>query len=190
MVRAVLALAFCVWVCSAQPSDPITHDRTPRFEDFKVKARFKGIPAKPRFTAPPELRPNQQLSENDSLPDADARYREAVEFDARRGTNFAGRYTIAKWSCGTGCSSNVVVDAGTGELYREVPYATLDLTGTKYTGLSFRVDSSLLIVEGCLDTDEDQDHTPECSRSYYNWVAPRFVLLRKVPLAVPEWLKR
>ena len=79
-------------------------DRELRFEDFKVKVTFKGIPAKPRFTAPAELSPNQQESEGNLLPDADERYRGSVEVDATRGPNFAGRYTIAKWSCGTSCS--------------------------------------------------------------------------------------
>ena len=177
MVRGFLVFALCVWVCGAQPTDRCAPDHTPRFEDFKVKTTFRGIPANPRFTDDPQ-------------PDSDERHRGSVEISAQRGPNFAGRYTIAEWSCGTGCSSSVVVDARNGQLYRDMPYGTLDLSGTKYTGLSFRVDSSLLIVEGCLDTDADQEHTPECSRGYYHWVPPRFVLVRKVPLPVPEWLKR
>ena len=87
-----------------------------------------------------------------------------------------------------GCSSAVVVDARTGQIYRKMPYGTLDIGRTRYTGLSFRKDSSLLIVEGCLDIDQRQH--PDCSRSYYRWVSPRFVLLRKTLLPVPDWMKR
>jgi hypothetical protein len=185
-VRTAWAVALCAWLFGAQPYAPKAH--LPRFEDLRVEPRFEGVPAKPRFTAPAALAENHQPSKDDLLPDADERYRESVTFYARQGPNFAGHYTIAQWSCGTGCSSSVMVDAQTGQLYRKMPYGTLDTSGTKYTGLSFRVDSSLLIVEGCIDNDQREQ--PDCSRSYYRWSAPRFVLLRKVPLLIPQWLKR
>jgi hypothetical protein len=180
-----LIWALCAWVCGAQP--PARRARLPRFEDFKVQLQFKGIPAKPRFTAPAELPQNHQPSDRDLLPDSDERYRGSVTLDAQQGPNFAGHYTIAQWSCGTGCSSSVVVDAETGQLYRHMPYGTLDTSGTAYTGLSFRINSSLLIVEGCIDTDQTEQ--PDCSRSYYRWAPPRFVLLHKVRVPVPQWLK-
>lgn len=190
MVRVFAAFAICVWVLGAQSTERGPRDRVPRFEQFKAKVTFQGIPAKPRFTAPAVLRENHGDSEGDKLPDADERYRGSVELAAEHGPNFAGQYTIATWSCGTSCSSSVVVDACSGQLYRDTPYGTLDLSGSEYTGLSFRIDSSLLIVEGCLDTDAEQNHTPECSRSYYKWIPPRFILLRKIALPVPEWLQR
>jgi hypothetical protein len=137
------------------------------------------------------------LKAADRLPDADERYRESVTLDALRGPNFAGQYTIAGWSCGTGCSSMVVVDSRTGTLYRDVPFGTLDTSGNPqsenhvYAGLSFQRDSSLLVIEGCLDADfrDAKGQPPDCSRSYYQWVSPRFKLLRKIPLPAPIWLK-
>jgi hypothetical protein len=62
----------------------------------------------------------------------------------------------------------------------------------KYAGLSFRKNSSLLIVEGCFDVDagDEEGLPPDCSRSYYEWTPPRFKLLRKVPLPAPLWPKR
>ena len=170
----ILALALLlVGICNPAQS-------LPKFADFAVKTIFHGVPAQPRFT---------RRGQN-SFPDADERYRESVEFDAREGPNFAGGYTIARWSCGTECSSMVVVDARTGTIYRDAPFGTLDTSrhmktdGPKYAGLSFRKDSSLLIVEGCFDADfrEANGKRPDCSRSYYQWVAPRFKLLLKLPV--------
>jgi hypothetical protein len=115
----------------------VAAERVPRFEDFAVKPLFYAVPAKPRFT-----------NEKDLLPDSDDRYRESVAIDARRGPNFAGRYTLARWSCGVSCSSMVVVDASTGTIYRDAPFGTLEISGNpkaanhQYEGLVFRKDST------------------------------------------------
>jgi hypothetical protein len=114
----------------------------------------------------------------------------SVEIDAQQGPNFAGRYTIASWSCGSGCFSMVVIDATTGTIYRHAPFGTLQISSYsrtenhRYEGLAFQKDSSLLIVEGCFDVDFREAHgePPDCNRSYYEWVAPRFKLLRKIRL--------
>jgi hypothetical protein len=198
IVRVVLRVGLCISVYAALLLAQVARDRLPVFMDYKVDARFQGAPAKPRFTNPPELRPNHRISDDDSLPDSDERYRGSVSLDARQGPNFAGQYTIAQWSCGTSCSSSVVVDERTGRLFRDTPYGTLVTSGNpeskdhQYAGLSFRLDSSLLIVEGCFDVDaRDSAGKPaDCNRSYYNWIPPRFTLLRRVPLPVPQYLKR
>ena len=168
----------------------------PRFADFPVTPIFPGSPGRPRFTSPPHLHPGRDIREGDLPPDADDRYRSSVEYDAKHGPNFAGHYTIALWSCGTGCSSMVVVDAKTGTLYRDVPFGTLDINGNpaaknhEYAGLRFRIDSSLLIVEGCRDADfrRAKGERPDCSRSYFQWMVPGFKFLRKIPLSPPTWL--
>ena len=122
-MRIVAAIILLSSVCA-------TADHTPRFQDFAVKASFRGLPAAPQFTNPRQLRPKRQMDENDLLPDADERYRESVQLDAQRGPNFAGRYTVARWNCGTSCSSMVVIDAGTGALFRDAPFGTLVTNGT------------------------------------------------------------
>lgn len=185
-MRLAFISALFAWTCLAQSSDRQVH--LPSFDDFRVQGQFNGNPAKPRFTAPAALPANHQFVRGDLLPDGDLRYRASVTRAAQQGPNFAGHYTIAQWSCGTGCSSGIVVDAKTGELYREMPYGTLDTSGTAYGGLSFRIDSTLLIIEGCVDTD--QQEIPDCSRAYYRWSPPRFIIIRKVPLPVPQRLRR
>ena len=107
-------------------------------------------------------------------------------FDAERGPNFAGHYTLAIWTCGSGCSSVAVVDSLTGKLYRGMPFGNLvlprlDLGLEPY---SFRLDSRLLVVQGYFDLFDVEvpDNRAECSRRYYEWTGTSFKLLQKVLL--------
>ena len=140
----------------------------PAFEDFPVATRWHGKPAAPQF-------------DGKGLPDSDARARETVELSAEDGPNFAGRFTVTRWGCGTGCFRIVVIDAPTGRIFRDMPFATLDIGYNhdteehKYGGLSYRAASSLLVAEGCFD-NETHDK-PDCARRYYRWDGAKFVLL-------------
>jgi len=163
----------------------MAQSRVPRFEDFPVSSDWKGPSARPLFV-------RQEL-----LPDGDDRYRGSVALDVEAGPNFAGRYTIARWSCGTDCISMIVVDAKTGALYRSVPFGELVTSGNpdskdhRYAGLSFRTNSRLLVVEGCFDPDtKDPVGRINCNRSYYVWRADRFQRLDSIPLDTPPWYRR
>jgi len=144
----------------------------PTFSDFSVHQVFKGKPAEPQF------RPGE-----DQYPNGVGHFRGGVAFEAERGPNFAGHYTLARWTCGSGCSSAIIVDSGTGKLYRHMPFSNLILPSfdTDFEAYSFRLDSRLLIVQGYFDVDIPGRHT-ECSRRYYEWTGTSFKLLRKVPL--------
>jgi hypothetical protein len=162
-----LAALICLTTLHAQSAS------TPAFDNYPAPARWRGKPAAPRFDAK-------------ALPDSDARARETVEVQAEDGPNFAGRYTLARWSCDTGCFRIVVIDAPTGRLFREMPFATLDIGYNhdteehRYGGLSFRTASSLLVAEGCFD-GETREH-PDCARRYYRWDGAKFTLLQSVPV--------
>jgi hypothetical protein len=147
--------------------------RTPGFEDYPAGARWRGKPAAVGF-------------DGKGLPDSDARARESVELQAEDGPNFAGRFTLARWGCDTGCFRMVVIDAPTGRIFRDMPFRTLDIgydhdtEQHKYGGLSFRAASSLLVAEGCFD-GEGKDK-PDCGRRYYRWDGAKFVLLASLPV--------
>lgn len=151
----------------------------PEFKDYRVTV-FKGIPVKPE---------SQDLLEGDPrLKDWDW-----VEHEVQKGPNFAGHFTIVQSGCGTGCTTAFIIDSQTGRLYRG-PFGTLDVqkgNGRYFSGLSFQLDSGLLIVEGCEDVDRrrSQGKAAECSRSYYSWEMPKFKLILSVPLETPEWLR-
>ena len=167
----MLPLLLCLAALYAQ------NDRVPAFEDYPAADRYRGKPAAPQFHGA-------------GMPDSDQRARERIEIDAEAGPNFAGRYTLAHWACGTGCFSILVIDTPTGKIYREMPFATLDIgydhetDRHRYGGLSFRTPSSLLIAEGCFDGEarDRRGDPPDCARRYYRWDGQRFVLLKAVPL--------
>jgi hypothetical protein len=166
-----LAILICLATLYAQ------NNRLPAFEDYPVTNRYRGKPAVPQWGG-------------SSLPDSDVRARETVEIEAESGPNFAGHYTVARWGCDTGCFRFVVIDAPTGKLFRDMPFATLDIgydhdtEEHRYGGLSFRAASSLLIAEGCFDgeTHVSKGEPQDCARRYYNWNGTRFMLLKSVPV--------
>jgi len=60
--------------------------------------------------------------------------RHSVKID---GINFAGKYSIVEWGCGSTCQSGAIVDADTGHVY--------PLPGIMASGFEARKDSNLLI---------------------------------------------
>jgi hypothetical protein len=170
-LRTLLTLA-CLATLAAQTT------QLPAFDDLPVPNRFRGQAAPPRF-------------EGKQPPDSDQRARETIEIQAQDGPNFAGHFTIAHWSCDSGCFRIVVIDAPTGKIFREMPFTTLDIGYNhdneehRYAGLSFRAASGLLIAEGCFDGEEHvaRNEPQDCARRYYKWEAPRFTLLKTVPVA-------
>jgi hypothetical protein len=137
------------------------------YADYPAPSVFHGPPAKPKF------KPG-----TDTWPDADPRFRVAVQFDVAKGANFAGAYTIVRTSCGTGCFYVVVVDVRTGDIFEDLTFRMVVVgRPDEYSGLSFRLNSRLLIVEGLVDGS----HKP--TRSYYQWGGTGFRLIKTVRIA-------
>jgi hypothetical protein len=85
-----------------------------------------------------------------------------------------------------------VANVMTGEVYRNMPYGTLDVQkggGQHFEGAAFRPGSRLLILEGCFDVEaSSQSGKPlNCSRSFYTWEAPRFRLIKRIPYRMPAF---
>lgn len=94
----------------------------PRFEDYPARDTFRGTPA------PVDL----------SSAEGARRFRTVLREGARKGPNFAGRYTYVQWGCGSPCQQFAIVDARTGR----VTFGPESLT----VGASYRLDSELLIA--------------------------------------------
>jgi len=78
-----------------------------------------------------------------SHPDARL-YRTKLQEGAALGPNFAGRYSLVSWGCGTECQMIGIVDLPTGEVLgiegeRHFPIAS--------RGVEFRLSSKLLILD-------------------------------------------
>jgi hypothetical protein len=97
---------------------------------------------------------------------------------AAKGPNFAGRFTVVQWGCGSGCVSTVIVDAGNGTVYH-LPGAELGCTDLMCSmnmlcqqggAPWYRLDSELLIVRHC---NGDVART-----DYLRWTGTKFVAVK------------
>lgn len=98
-------------------------ERQPTFQSYEVSV-WSGVLKTPTST---QLRA-------DNLYQFRARIREAMG----QPINFAGRYTVVVWGCGSGCQYGAVINRVTGAAQR-LPMPAM-------TGYEFRADSQLLVV--------------------------------------------
>lgn len=133
------------------PVDTTPRPVLPRFEDYAVEDVYRGRPA------PVDL----------ASAEYGRTFRTMLREGARSGPNFAGRYTIVEWGCGTGCQIVVVVDARTGRLSRQ----SLNTA----SGVEYRLNSALLIAD---PPDPANPWPPGCAScgttAAYVWKGDRF----------------
>src|SRR5262249_4265491 len=114
-----------------------------------ISVRFSDYPYRPPVAA---QRSKEAIIGRDEANNEKA-FPQAVKSAASIGPDFAGRYAIVRWTCGTWCSNNVIADVVSGKRF-DTPF--LGVIGCKETTGSFdtierRANSSLLIVRGSLE---------------------------------------
>jgi hypothetical protein len=109
-------------------------------------------------------------------------FRTRLREDSRAGPNFAGRYTVIVWGCGTGCAQMGVVDARNGRAYfPPVEYMDIpDMEDAEVRSRVFRLDSRLLVI-----TKNLYDGQGTYTAYYYLFYGGRFRLLRKAEERMP-----
>ncbi len=123
-------------------------------------------------------------------------FRTTIRESAKGGVNFAGHYVIADWGCGTGCTQFVVLDALTGTvvdppfqwvefhywafLSKNPKWAAYEPKWTCFDGfLTYKRDSSLLVVEGCVSKRQ-------CGRTFYEMKDGHLAQLSFDPDLLPD----
>ena len=159
------AKAACILLVPVLLAQTRSGNALPTFADYPVDVVSTVGSVSPKLTTPQQRR-----------------VRTVIRQSVAKGPNFAGRYTIAQWGCGTGCIQFVVVDNRSGMVYDgaagSLPFAIVCFGANPdrdKTGISFEPDSSLLIVRGC---PNDKD----CGAIYYEWTGSHFKVLRRVPM--------
>ncbi|MCX6220021.1 MAG: hypothetical protein NTZ69_03440 [Bacteroidia bacterium] len=97
--------------------------------------------------------------------------------------NFAGKYIIAQWGCGTCCTETVIIDAKTGNVFFPV-----ELQGVLAGGLAmgdhdmveYKKDSRLLVIYGYAGSDDESSKESPLGISYYLWTNGELKLLKFV----------
>jgi hypothetical protein len=166
-----LASILAVMTGVAQPpNQPV---KAPRFENYPVSNIYQGPVKPPNFG-----NPRQYHGTDFSCFGGDA----AGYSYAKVRANFAGHFVIDGCSCGTGCHYLYMWDALTGKFFRDFPAMPIDVgpfsdgattSFPDYKGEEYRIDSSLLIVDGCVE------ETCDCGKRYYMWTGRQFKLILK-----------
>jgi hypothetical protein len=182
-MRTAVLLALAAMTGAAQAADTCAPldavlKSAPKFSDFASHA-FAGPNVAPRLHA-----------------SRDAwTYRTALGEAAKAGPNFAGRYTIAAWGCGTGCIDWGIIDQADGKVsfdgrIRTVEnltdvwpvnepvtkhYGALGANAAGFDTLLFRPDSSLFVMLGAPGGDETASGI-----HWYRWKNERFEQVRFV----------
>lgn len=162
------ALAFFIGAVAASA---FSQGRPPRFLDYPATVEAPRVRTID-FNRNPEARMFR------------TRLREAL----RQGVNFAGRYILATWGCGTGCISGAIIDGRTGKVHwpEELAAFGVGYTNAEYPDkpLEFQKDSRLLILRGIPGMDESKDPNAADKPSgdyFYDWKNGRLVLVRFDP---------
>jgi hypothetical protein len=152
--------------------------RTPRFEDYPATEMFTGTPAEPIFSTPEQRHYRTQIRNGVSTGAGvwNGSWRHPIE---TKGPNFAGRYFVIRWGCGSECVMMATVDAKTGNVY-EPPLSrngSLDvpLDNLSDMEVDFRPGSSLLVLRNAC---RDFAKRNSCGVYYFNWIENHFALLK------------
>lgn len=148
---------------------------------FAVGARAQSMPKFTQYKVPVE---KSRITKIDFKKNPDARtYRTRLSEALGRGVNFAGRYVVAGWGCGTGCTNAAIIDTRTGKIFWPEEFYNVDASyGDGYSDiqLDFRKNSRMLIIHGRPGTHNESGPSGPEGDYYFEWRGDRFHLLKTV----------
>lgn len=150
MTKIVMAVVIALSLAQAAGAQ----ERAPRFEDHPVRETYTG-PVHAPVLATSEQR----------------QFRTRLRNAAKGKPNFAGRYILGLWGCGSGCLMGGVVDAKTGKVTM-LPFTVCcwrDDVPDDFQPIDVRIDSNLVIVEGAIDENYSDN-----GKRYYLFQNGRF----------------
>jgi hypothetical protein len=107
------------------------------------------------------------------------KFAQVVREVVSEGPDFAGRYALVTWGCGTWCWNVVIADVVAGRVY-DAPFAAAIGFAEVTPGelIQRRADSSLLVVSGCLEMRNGQQlKAGPCGTFHFNWSANHLRLI-------------
>ena len=130
-------------------------DRVPQFKDYPAAA-YSG--------------PNAPLI----LTRDDRNFRTRLREASKEKPNFAGRYILTAWGCGTSCLMGAVVDAKTGRVHWwNFSICCWTSTDDNFKPIEFRLNSKLIVFSGARNEKEGDE-----GAHFYKFENGRFVHLR------------
>lgn len=145
----------------AAPSISAAQNKIPQFKDYPIEAAFNGKHAPVKLT-----------KDNRSFR---TRLREAA---AKGKPDFAGRYIVAIWGCGTSCLGGAVIDAKTGDV-AFLPGAVNSWEGDENLNpIEYRLNSRLIVFSGLID--QDGLDTSGLNSHYYEFKNGEFIYIKTI----------
>lgn len=95
--------------------------------------------------------------------------------------NFAGKFIIAEWGCGSGCTQAAIIDAQTGKVFfPDVLWQVIagSLTLGKRELLEYNEESRLLIIAGYAGMNGGDSDKFQHGIFYLEWTGTNFKLLK------------
>ena len=127
----------------------------PQFNDYKTKVQQK-------------FNKNIKLNFSDKK---NRQFRTLLKGSLSEAPNFAGKFIIVSWGCGSSCQRHAIINKNSGEVYwpKEIE-ASFNLTACDIDTLEFQSNSTLLVVN---------EHRPKMGiiKIFYDWNG---IKLRKI----------
>jgi hypothetical protein len=192
-VSAILKIAVVAFIgfrfASAQGTGTTKSqiETTPRFEDYPIAEIFHGTPAPPLLVTQDERMFRTRI--RDGVTKGEGVWRDEKE---QPGPNFAGRYIVVTWACGSPCGMMAIEDATTGKVYKPpisegfmLPSVQPDDPNVKLWGITepeFRLNSRLMIVNANPDPSQGRINYVH----YFLWENNQWRLLRRMSMKPTE----
>lgn len=141
------------------PAFASAQTRVPQFKDYQVNETFTGKNAKLKLTK------------------KDMTFRTRLRYAAKEKPNFAGRYILTAWGCGTECLMGAVIDAKTGRVsWWNFSVCCWGATDENFEPIEFRLNSNLIVFSGYRNEKDGDSGT-----HFYKFVNGKFIHLRTIP---------
>jgi hypothetical protein len=152
------------------------------------QARQKAVPRFEDFPAPgptPSRRGPTYVANH--VPD----FEKEILDVAKEGPDFAGRFVVEQFTCGSGCTSFVIVSVGTSKVFRNdfnVAYSFCSESYAPGAELMYRPDSRLLIVNGAIEALSRRKGEVDgpCGNFYFLWDGRSLNQIHSVVPAAPK----
>jgi hypothetical protein len=152
LLAAGQARADCLISHEVAPPD------APKFSDYPATP-WSGKPAAVKATTPQSKQ-----------------YRTVLREAQKQGPDFAGRFRVAQWGCGAGCTDWAVIDSRTGRVATPEGFRLIETEGVMDDPLIYHKDSRLLLVQGAPEEDGKRE-----GAAYLLWTGTDFKVLKTYP---------
>ena len=136
-----LRIVFLVFLASN-----LSASELPRFEEYPADSQYSGVLKRVDLGSHPDAR----------------MFRTRLRYNEGKPPNFAGRYIVTLWGCGSSCQVVALIDAKSGKV-------SFPLEESASSGVCQRSDSRLLVVNPVMAEDVGE-YVPEWQKTgYYEW---------------------